>query len=129
MKKTVVIVDDSTFMVSMLEDFFQDVLDFEVLGTGSNGIHALELYRKLRPDLITMDLTMPVKDGQTALKEILNEFPEARILIISALTGPAVLESIKVGARAYIEKPLRLNEEDFREDFRQTLDEAFGKRA
>ncbi len=129
MKKTVIIVDDSAFMVNMLQDFFQDQLGYDVLGTGSNGIHAVELYRKHKPDLITLDLTMPIRDGYAALKEIMNEFPQARVLIITSLIGPAVLECIKVGARAYIEKPLRLKEDEFCNEFRQTLDEAFRERA
>jgi two-component system chemotaxis response regulator CheY len=128
MKKSVVIVDDSKFLVTMLRDFFQDVMNFDVIATGNNGIHAVELYRKHKPDLLTLDLTMPIKDGQTALGEILGEFPAARILIISALNGSTILECIKQGARAYIEKPLRLDDEDFHNDFRQTLEEAFMER-
>lgn len=112
-------------MTSMLKDFFQNALDFEVVATGCNGIQAVELYRKIKPDLLTLDLTMPIKDGQTALDEILTEFPDARILVISALNGTSMLECIKRGARGYIEKPLRLDDEEFSVDFRQTLEEAF----
>ncbi|MDQ2999715.1 MAG: response regulator [Fibrobacterota bacterium] len=128
MKKSVVIVDDSKFLVTMLHDFFQDAMGFDVLATGNNGIHAVDLYRKYKPDLLTLDLTMPIKDGPTALVEILGEFPEARILIISALNGSSILECIKKGARAYIEKPLRMDDEEFQKDFRLTLEEAFADR-
>lgn len=128
MKKTVVIIDDSKFLVSMLQDFFQDVLQFDVLATGNNGIQAIELFRQYKPDLLTLDLTMPIKDGPTALGEIITEFPTARILIISALNGNSILECIKKGASGYIEKPLRFDDEDFRKEFSQTLEEVFIER-
>ncbi|MEO7425468.1 MAG: response regulator [Fibrobacteria bacterium] len=127
MKKSVVIVDDSKFMVTMLQDFFQDVMGYEVLATGCNGIQAVDLYRKHKPDLMTLDLTMPIKDGQTALAEILAEHPAARIMVISALDGSSMLECVKIGAKAYIEKPLQLDDEDYRKDFQETLEEAFSQ--
>ncbi len=127
MKRRVVIVDDSKFLVGSLQDFFQGgkIGEYEVLATGFNGIQAVELYRRFRPDLMTLDITMPVKDGKTALGEILQEFPSARVIIISALAGSNVLECIKMGAKGYIEKPLLFEDEDFRKDFAQTLEEAF----
>lgn len=125
MRKTVVIVDDSIFIVRMLQDFFRNVMGYEVLATGCNGIQAVELYRKHKPDLLTLDLTMPVKDGQTALGEIIGEHPSARIMVISALDDSTMLECIKMGAKAYMEKPLQLDDEEYRKDFRETLEEAF----
>lgn len=127
MKRRVVIVDDSKFLVCMLQDFFQggQIGEYEVVATGSNGDQAVDLYRSHRPDLLTLDITMPVKDGKTALAEILREDPSARVLIISALAGSSVLECIKLGAKGYVEKPLQLGDEDFRKDFMQTLEEAF----
>lgn len=123
MKKSVVIVDDSKFIVRMLQDFFQNVMGYEVLATGCNGIQAVELYHKHRPDLLTLDLTMPIKDGRTALGEILGEHPEARIMVISALDDSSMLECIKMGAKAYMEKPLQLDDEEYRRDFQETLEE------
>ena len=125
MKKSVVIVDDSKFIVMMLQDFFRDVMDYEVLATGCNGIQAVDLYRKYKPDLLTLDLTMPIKDGQTALVEILGEYPAARIMVISALDDSTLLECVRMGAKAYMEKPLQLDNEEYRKDFRETLEEAF----
>jgi two-component system chemotaxis response regulator CheY len=126
-KRKVIIVDDSKFLLASIRDFFQGgkIGDYEVLATGSNGVQAVELYRRYQPDLLTLDITMPVKDGKEALAEILQEFPAARVLIISALTGSTVLECIKMGAKGYIEKPLRFDDEEFRKDFAQTLEEAF----
>jgi len=127
MNRKVIIVDDSKFLLSALQDFFQGgkIGEFEVVATGSNGVQAVDLYRRHRPDLLTLDITMPVKDGKAALAEILSEFPSARVLIISALTGSNVLECIKMGAKGYIEKPLRFEDEEFRKDFVQTLEEVF----
>lgn len=110
-----------------MQEYFQEVMDFEVVATGVNGVQAVDLYRRFQPDLICLDLTMPVKDGQTALTEILAEFPAARALIISAVGGPSILQCMKLGAKAYLEKPFRLEDEDFRKDFRQTLLEIFAK--
>ena len=125
MKKSVVIVDDSKFIVMMLQDFFQEVMGYEVLATGCNGVQAVDLYRKHKPDLLTLDLTMPIKDGQTALVEILGEYPAARIMVISALDDSSLLECVKMGAKAYMEKPLQLGDEEYRKDFRETLEEMF----
>jgi two-component system, chemotaxis family, chemotaxis protein CheY len=126
-KKTVVIVDDSKFLLRLMQEYFQEVMDFEVVATGVNGVQGVDLYRRFQPDLICLDLTMPVKDGQAALTEILAEFPSARVLIISAVGGPSILQCMKIGAKAYLEKPFRLEDEDFRKDFRQTLLEIFAQ--
>lgn len=127
MKRKVIIVDDSRFLLASIREFFEGgkIGDYEVLATGSNGVQAVELYRRYQPDLLTLDITMPVKDGKEALAEILQEFPAARVLIISALTGSTVRECIKMGAKGYIEKPLRYEDEEFQKDFAQTLEEAF----
>lgn len=127
MKRKVLIVDDSTFLLDMLRGFFEGgtIGEYEVVATGSNGIHAVELYRRHRPDLMTLDLTMPVKDGRTALAEIMSEFPSARVVIVSAISGSTMLDCIKLGARGFIEKPLLFEDEEFRRDFAQTLESAF----
>ena len=127
MKKTVVIVDDSKILLRLMQEYFQEFMDFEVEATGVNGVQGVDLYRRFQPDLICLDLTMPVKDGQTALTEILGEYPSARVLIISAVGGPSILQCMKLGAKAYLEKPFRLEDEEFRKDFGRTLQEIFAK--
>lgn len=128
MTRSVVIIDDSEFITDLLKEFFASKLEFNVLDTGANGVQAVSLYRRHRPDLLTMDLTMPVKDGKTALREILAEFPGARVLVISSQVGPTMLECLKLGAAGYIEKPLRLDEEEFVSDFEATVEDAFKPR-
>ncbi len=127
MKRTVVIVDDSKFLLRVMQLYFEKTMDFEVVATGVNGVQAVELYRRFQPDLICLDLTMPIKDGEEALVEIITEFPLARVLIISALGGPSILRCMKLGAKAYLEKPFRLEDEEFQKDFKHTLLELFTK--
>ena len=123
MPKSVVIVDDSMFQIQQLSRFFKDVMGFTVVGTGENGEEAVELYRKHKPDLLTMDLTMPKLDGRGALTQIFTEFPSANILVISAVKGPLLLDCLTAGAKSYIEKPLRFDKEDFVKDFKTTVEE------
>lgn len=123
MDRTVVIVDDSKFLIKQIVDFFQNQLGFTVLATGSDGNEAVELYRKHRPTLITLDITMPNKTGADAMKEILSDNPDANVLIISAVRGESMLECMNNGAKGYIEKPLKFNNAEFIEDFKETINE------
>lgn len=123
MDRSVVIVDDSKFQTMQLGRFFADVMGFRVAASGENGEEAVELYRTHKPDLITMDLTMPKLDGRSALAQILQEFPDANVLVISAVKGPLLLDCLTLGAKSYIEKPLRFDKEDFIRDFKTTVAE------
>lgn len=123
MSKSVVIVDDSKFLVKQIVNFFNIQLGFEVVATGNDGNDAVELYKRHTPDLITLDITMPNKDGYQALKEILVDFPDANILIISAVRGDTMLECMTNGAKGYIEKPLKFGNPEFVEDFKNTVTE------
>lgn len=125
MPKSVLIIDDSSFLSKQISEFFSSQLGFHVVGIGKDGNEAVEMYRKYQPDLLTMDLTMPNMDGKTAINEILAEFPDARILVISAVKGNTVLECLNRGAKGYVEKPLKFTDPIFVEDFKQSVDEAF----
>ncbi|MDM8558683.1 response regulator [Candidatus Parabeggiatoa sp. HSG14] len=125
MPKTVVIVDDSKFLIKKIVAFFENEVKYEVVAQGYDGNDAVALYRKHQPDLIALDITMPNKDGQQAMEEIFAEFPSANILIISAVRGDTVLECMDSGAKGYIEKPLRFTDPEFIQDFKETLDEIF----
>jgi two-component system chemotaxis response regulator CheY len=127
MAKTVIIVDDSKFLVKQIEQFFEKNLGYQVIATGSDGNEAVDLYRKNKPDLITLDITMPNKDGQQAMKEILAEFPNANVLMVSAVRGDTMLECMKMGAKGYIEKPLKFNDAEFVKDFQETIEEIFAQ--
>jgi two-component system, chemotaxis family, chemotaxis protein CheY len=78
----------------------------EVVGEAANGIEAVNRYQELRPELTTLDITMPQKDGLAALSEIMVIDPSARVVICSALGQESkVIESIRLGARDYLVKP------------------------
>jgi two-component system, chemotaxis family, chemotaxis protein CheY len=123
--RTVVIVDDSKFLIKQIIDFFQKQLGFEVLATGNDGNDAIELFRTHKPNLITLDITMPNKDGMEAMKEIIREFPDANIVMISAVRGNAMLECMSAGAKGYIEKPLKFSDAAFVQDFKDTINDTF----
>lgn len=128
MERTVVIIDDSPFMADLLGGLFEDKLGFRVAATGTNGMHAVALFKKHRPDLITMDLTMPVKDGKSALKEILADYPGARILMVTSQMGPQIVECLKLGAAGYVEKPLQFDNPRFVEEFASIVADAVADR-
>jgi two-component system chemotaxis response regulator CheY len=80
----------------------------EVVGEASNGNEAVEQWQALKPDVTTLDITMPEKDGLAALKEIVALDPSARVIMCSALGQESkVLESIKAGAKDFIVKPFQ----------------------
>lgn len=125
--KKVVIVDDSKFLLKQIVDFFEKQLGYDVVATGNDGNDAIELFRTYKPDLITLDITMPNRDGTEAMKEILNEFPDAKIIMISAVRGNAMLECMSNGAKGYIEKPLKFSDPSFVQDFKETIAEALSE--
>jgi two-component system chemotaxis response regulator CheY len=103
----VLVVDDAAFMRKMLSDVLVGG-GHEVVGEAGNGVEALTQYQALKPDLTTLDITMPEKDGLAALKEILNQEPTARVVMCSALGQEAkVLEAIKAGAKDFVVKPFQ----------------------
>ena len=81
---------------------------YEVVGEAENGMKALEKYQELKPDLTTMDITMPEMDGISAVKEIKKVDPNAKIVMCSAMGQQAmVIEAIQAGARDFIVKPFQ----------------------
>ena len=103
----VLVVDDAAFMRKMVTDALTKG-GHEVIGEASNGIEAVERYRDLRPEVTTLDITMPEKDGLAALQEIMGLDPSARVIMCSALGQESkVLESIKIGAKDFIVKPFK----------------------
>ena len=103
----VLIVDDAAFMRMMIKDILEKN-GMEVAGEAENGTVAVEKFRKLKPDLVTMDITMPAKDGITALKEILEVDKNAKVVMCSAMGQQAmVIEAIQAGAKDFIVKPFK----------------------
>ena len=84
MSKTVLEVDDSTFMRKRIINKLKE-LGYEIVGEARDGNEAVDLYEQLKPDLVTMDITMRGKDGLSASKEILAKYPEAQIIVLTML--------------------------------------------
>lgn len=104
-KKTVMIVDDAKFMRRKLRSILENC-NFKVAGEAEDGMQAVKMYSDLKPDVVTMDITMPVVDGVTALKAIKKVDPEAKVIMISALgQKEKVRDSIVAGAKDFIVKP------------------------
>lgn len=107
MAKTVLIVDDAAFMRMMIKDILEKN-GYTVVGEAENGNVAVEKYNELQPDLVTMDITMPEKDGITALKEIKATDPNAIVIMCSAMGQQAmVIDAIQAGAKDFIVKPFQ----------------------
>ena len=104
---TVLIVDDAAFMRLMLKDVLVKNW-FEVVGEAENGFKAIEQFKELKPDLVTMDITMPEMDGIAAVKEIIKLDDKARIVMCSAMGQQGmVIEAIQAGAKDFIVKPFQ----------------------
>jgi two-component system, chemotaxis family, chemotaxis protein CheY len=107
MSQTVLICDDAIFMRTMIGDILKQA-GFEVVGEAETGVQAVEKYRELKPDLVTMDIVMPDMGGIDAVREIVKEDPAARILMCSAMGQQAlVIEAIQAGARDFVVKPFQ----------------------
>ncbi|WP_304654201.1 response regulator [Halobacillus shinanisalinarum] len=106
-KVKVLIVDDSAFMRKVLSDIVNKDYRLEVVGTARNGKDALRKVRELSPDVITMDIEMPVMDGLTALRHLMEEAPKP-VVILSSLSGEgaeSTLQAISLGAVDFVLKP------------------------
>ena len=104
----VLVVDDSMFIAKQLGQIFTSE-GFEVAGTAADGSQGVEKYKELHPniDLVTMDITMPIMDGVSALEKILEFDKNACIIMVSALGKEDVVKkSLLMGAKSYIVKPL-----------------------
>lgn len=103
----VLVVDDAMFIRHVIRDLLTQH-GHEVVGEAANGVEAVDRYRELLPDVTTLDITMPEKDGITALREILVDHPDAKVIMCSALKDrPTVLRALQAGAADYIVKPVK----------------------
>ena len=103
----VLVVDDAAFMRKMVNDALSGG-GHEIVGEAANGAEAVQRFQELRPDVMTLDITMPEKDGLAALKEIIAVDPAAKVVMCSALGQESkVLESIKLGAKDFVVKPFQ----------------------
>lgn len=107
MSARVLIVDDLAFIKLIIRDTLEKT-GFEVAGEASNGIEAVEMYKRLKPDIVLMDITMPRMDGIQALQEIMKFDPNAKVIMCSALgQQKLIIQSIQLGAKDFIVKPFK----------------------
>jgi two-component system chemotaxis response regulator CheY len=107
MAQTVLICDDAIFMRTMIGDILTQA-GFQIVGEAETGLQAVEKYRSLKPDLVTMDIVMPDMGGIDAVREIVKEDPGAKVLMCSAMGQQAlVIEAIQAGARDFVVKPFQ----------------------
>lgn len=107
MAKSILIVDDAAFMRMMIKNILSKN-GYEIVGEAENGQDAVELYKKLKPDLVTMDITMPEMNGIDGVKAIRGFDPNASIIMCSAMGQQAmVMEAIQAGAKDFIVKPFQ----------------------
>lgn len=105
--KTVLIIDDAMFMRSALRMILERS-GFQVIGEAADGKAGVEKYKELRPDIVTMDITMPEMDGISAVRQIIGIDSNAKIVIISSMGQERfVIDAIKAGAKSFIIKPFK----------------------
>ncbi|MGG2066265.1 MULTISPECIES: response regulator [unclassified Bacillus (in: firmicutes)] len=108
MAHKILVVDDAMFMRTMIKNLLKSSTEFEVIGEAENGIEAIQKYKELQPDIVTLDITMPEMDGLEALKEIIKIDASAKVVICSAMGQQGmVLDAIKTGAKDFIVKPFQ----------------------
>ena len=104
------IVDDSSVIRNRIAKLISDprLADIEICGLASDGARAVELAREQKPDMVTMDLTMPNMDGEASIEALVSMLPNVRILVVSALADRVTaLRAIMKGAHGFVLKPFR----------------------
>ncbi len=107
MSHTVLVCDDAIFMRTMISDILSQA-GYEVVGEAETGTQAVERFKELNPDLVTMDIVMPDMGGIDAVREIVKITPSAKVLMCSAMGQQAlVIEAIQAGAKDFVVKPFQ----------------------
>ena len=107
MAKRILVIDDVPYVRKIIISILKNA-NYEVVGEGGTGKDAVDLYRKLSPDLITMDVVMPEMSGIEAARQITKLDPEAKIIMISAMSQEnLIMDSINAGAQDYVLKPFK----------------------
>ena len=105
MSCTVLVCDDAGYMRALITDILTQA-GYEVLGEATSGVEAVEKYKELMPDVVTMDIVMPEMSGIDALREIMSVDPDARVLMCTAVGQEGMTtQARQVGARGFVIKP------------------------
>ncbi|MBI4363188.1 MAG: response regulator [Euryarchaeota archaeon] len=109
-RKRALVVDDSAYMRATLKQIL-DRAGYETVGEADDGAPVADLYRQLRPDLVTLDMVMLKVDGLTALREVMALDPQARVVMVTAMGQEDIIrQAMSLGARAYFLKPFKTSE-------------------
>ncbi|NOY12777.1 MAG: response regulator [Deltaproteobacteria bacterium] len=105
--KSVLIVDDSLAVARQLEKIVSSCEDFKVVAQGRNGAEAIKLCQQHKPEIVCMDMNMPVMDGLTALRNLMQLTPELKVVMVTSLggVGDKYTEALRLGAKDVISKP------------------------
>ena len=104
-KRSVLVVDDSIFIRKTLRGLIEG-LGYTVVSEAVNGLEGVEAYKRYHPDLVTLDITMPVMEGLEALRQILEYDPAAKVIMVTAAGQQSkVIEALKQGAKKFVMKP------------------------
>ncbi len=106
MGQDVLLVDDSEFMRNLLREILAE--EFEIVGEAENGVEAIELYKEHRPDLVMMDIVMPIRDGIEATDKIKDLDPGSHVIMCTSIGQEEKMKkAVKAGADGYITKPFQ----------------------
>jgi two-component system chemotaxis response regulator CheY len=125
MARNVIIVDDSQYIVDVLFKFFNETMQFNVSATSTDSRDAVALFRHFKPDLLVLDICMPYKNGLEVIHEIISDFPDAKILMVSGVRNDFLLDCLQAGALDVISKPLTFQAPAFVEHFKHIVDQMF----
>lgn len=110
-KIRIIVVDDQAVVRQGFVSLINTVADMEVVAEGTNGQQAVELYREHQPDVLLMDLRMPLMGGVEAIKAIKREFPSARLVVLTTFDGDEdIYRSLQAGAQGYLLKDMFFEE-------------------
>ncbi len=127
MSRKVLIVDDSVAIARKLTKLVESLGEYEVVGHAKNGAEAIKLFKTLEPEMVLMDIIMPMMDGIQSLRTLLKIDPTAKVVMVTSMggVGSKVQEALRLGARSIISKPFeadkirfvleRLNKEEQQE--------------
>ena len=108
---SVLIVDDHILIREVIKTFLETTPDIQVVATAENGIESVTATRQHRPDVVIMDISMPYMDGLEATRQILNDFPNTRVVMLSSHDNPVYIRNaLEAGAKGYIVKDEITNE-------------------
>ena len=106
----ILIVDDSRTSRKILKGILENA-GYEIIGEATNGLEGYERYAELQPDVVTMDITMPVLDGIEALKKIKAEYPDAKVIMVTAAGQKTkMVEAVQHGASEFVSKPFEADQ-------------------